>query len=1005
MTVHTPLHILIFSPEPRSASRVRRVLSDMFPNSQFVDCTKTVEVTRRLKETAFDLVILSPLKITQGTRRLFKAVKDHTTPMPVVALIKGEDQDKFHRLAPDLEADWGMILHDHVTDEGLGHEIHRTIRRFELRWELDHLRKAFQSSRLQYRNLFDEVPDLIFQCDRAGCLLDINETALRNFGLKKQEILLEPICETLGMKEDIFHDLVRCATDPSMPIEDVEVEFRPPGSQVVHGLMHLLALQPEPGRPVQFQGVIKDISYHKDLEQKLRLSEFQYKTLFELAQISSSSLKLEDVAKRSVKLIVKNCGAAGGLILWNGEADQLDVLSSQNFPRALERDYRTQGLIQLGKKTLGRAAIAGDIGTIDPAKFKTLHPTIAAWLDRTRATSLMVVPLAHSNPSVPNALMLLPFADDETERPSDELVLALAKTLEVGLNNCHLYTTAREAENKYRELWETAPAFFISYLKGGVIFEINQTAVRALGYKVQEMIGRNFAEFIEEEDRERFLMSHRKIVKGAKEQNYEIRLRKRSGESLIASFNSEPLTDGQGKTIGEKSVLYDITKDKLLEANLRDYSENLRREVAESTLELKQTTDFLNGILEGSTGNAILGLDERGTFVHFNRGAQLMFDYAPETMVHHKSLDALTDLSQTEASNLDSFLKLVDDNDVYECELKMRTGKSEEIDAHLSINRLQTSAPGNLAYVAIIRDITEQKKMQTLLKEYSENLEQIVEAKTKELDQKQVELIQSSKLATLGEMATGLAHELNQPLSGIRTRAQFLCKIVERGRATEAKIVSTQREIMKLVDRVSRIIQHMRVFARQDEQTFSSININQSVEGCLNLMGEQLRLHAIEYEVDIPSDPPDILGEPYQLEQVLLNLVGNARFAMDEKEARLRDEAQNGRPEYTKKLVLRLTQPSAEEICLSISDNGIGMTESQTKRVFEPFYTTKPVGEGTGLGLSISYGIIARHNGRIEVESSPGEGTTFRLYFPAHQKPRGVLSPRVRKTAVARPSL
>ena len=226
--------------------------------------------------------------------------------------------------------------------------------------------------------------------------------------------------------------------------------------------------------------------------------------------------------------------------------------------------------------------------------------------------------------------------------------------------------------------------------------------------------------------------------------------------------------------------------------------------------------------------------------------------------------------------------------------------------AHLSINRLHGPAPEDLAYVASAIDITERMHLESLLQSYNENLQHEIEAKMRELDQKHIELIQSSKLATLGEMATGIAHELNQPLSGISTRAQLLMKLVEKGRADEGKVLETQRTIIELVERISRIIRHMQIFARQDQQPFAPFHLSQSIEGCLSLLGEQLRLHAIEVGVEAPPDLPRVQGEPAQIEQVLLNLVANARYALDLREARLRETgAEAG---YRKRLDLALSR-------------------------------------------------------------------------------------------------
>jgi signal transduction histidine kinase len=174
----------------------------------------------------------------------------------------------------------------------------------------------------------------------------------------------------------------------------------------------------------------------------------------------------------------------------------------------------------------------------------------------------------------------------------------------------------------------------------------------------------------------------------------------------------------------------------------------------------------------------------------------------------------------------------------------------------------------------------------------------------------------------------------------------------------------------------------MRIFARQDQQRFTPFKLTQSIEGAFSLLGEQLRIHAIEVRKELPEDSPPILGEPLQIEQVLLNLFSNARDALDSRAEAERKEAGTGH--FHKALLVRLTRAGAHELCLEVRDNGIGMNEETRAKIFEPFYTTKPVGRGTGLGLSISYGIVTSHNGRFEVDCKPGQGTSFRIYFPIY---------------------
>jgi histidine kinase len=238
------------------------------------------------------------------------------------------------------------------------------------------------------------------------------------------------------------------------------------------------------------------------------------------------------------------------------------------------------------------------------------------------------------------------------------------------------------------------------------------------------------------------------------------------------------------------------------------------------------------------------------------------------------------------------------------------------------------------------------------------------------------QLIQASKMATLGEMATGVAHELNQPLAVIKTASRFFIRKIAKKEKIEDEILSTMAtEIDSYVDRAAKIINHMRQFGRQSDLTLKKIRINDVLERALEILGQQLKVRGIEVVWDLASDLPLILADPDRLEQVFINLLINARDAIDEKWQSL--PHQKGE----KKITLK-TSSDDKKIVVEVSDTGPGIAESMRERIFEPFFTTKKVGQGTGLGLSISYGIIKDCKGSIQAVSGKNEGAGFIIKFP-----------------------
>jgi histidine kinase len=238
------------------------------------------------------------------------------------------------------------------------------------------------------------------------------------------------------------------------------------------------------------------------------------------------------------------------------------------------------------------------------------------------------------------------------------------------------------------------------------------------------------------------------------------------------------------------------------------------------------------------------------------------------------------------------------------------------------------------------------------------------------------QLIQASKMATLGEMSAGVAHELNQPLSVIKTSASFLAKKIVRNEPVSPQILRELADEMdSQVDRASLIINHLRQFGRKTDIRKINVQLNDCISGTFTVLGRQLEVHGISVELQLDETLPPIRGDRNRLEQVFLNLIMNARDAMDEKEEIV--------GQHVEKTLKVSSYTENDKVVVEISDTGAGMNEAVKEKIFEPFFTTKPVGKGTGLGLSISFGIVRDYDGVIEVESEEGRGTKFTVRFPA----------------------
>ncbi len=225
------------------------------------------------------------------------------------------------------------------------------------------------------------------------------------------------------------------------------------------------------------------------------------------------------------------------------------------------------------------------------------------------------------------------------------------------------------------------------------------------------------------------------------------------------------------------------------------------------------------------------------------------------------------------------------------------------------------------------------------------------------------QLRHTEKMVALGELVAGVAHEINNPLTGISAFAQILL---------EEELGDDQRESVQLIkqesDRAKTVIKDLLLFARTTEHGTGPVDINAVIEQTVRLRAYPLRNAGVQVELQLDPTAPRISGDSQKLQQVLLNVIGNAEHAMLGRDVR--------------RLLVRTTRDE-DRVIITAVDTGVGMTADVRRRIFEPFYTTKPAGAGTGLGLSVSYGIIHAHGGTISVESEPDVGSTVTIMLPA----------------------
>ena len=230
-------------------------------------------------------------------------------------------------------------------------------------------------------------------------------------------------------------------------------------------------------------------------------------------------------------------------------------------------------------------------------------------------------------------------------------------------------------------------------------------------------------------------------------------------------------------------------------------------------------------------------------------------------------------------------------------------------------------------------------------------------------------LVQSQKLAAIGEMSAGIAHEINNPLAIIRQEAEWMQHLLNKGSLAGDEVQELQgslHQVVQQVDRCTEIIRNLLDFARKREPVLQGVDLNRVIEDMTRLVEREAKHSNIEIVRQYEADLPAVHSDAPQLRQVILNLLTNATQAIGKDGA----------------ITITTRRTGAEAVEVEVSDTGCGIPAEDLERIFDPFFTTKPPGQGTGLGLSICHGMIQRLGGRITVSSQVGRGTTFTIQLP-----------------------
>jgi PAS domain S-box-containing protein len=485
---------------------------------------------------------------------------------------------------------------------------------------------------------------------------------------------------------------------------------------------------------------------------------------------------------------------------------------------------------------------------------------------------------------------------------------------------------AEIATTKYTELYDFAPSGYLTLSEDCVIQALNYSAANMLGKDRSCLIKDQFDSFISIDTQPIFNDFFREVFKSKSKQICEVSLQ--INDRQIKHVHIEGAYAGKIENCLLNVV--DITERKAIEQAIR-VSEEKYKTMLNASPDGILLIDQHGIITEASEiGIELIGTDNRAELV----GNNILF-YVPED----------------EKNNIkEIFERTMNEGLVQNIGIKIRKKNNFLFAAEISVTLIQDPHGVPLSYMVTIRDISQRKKLET-------------------------KQIHADRMANLGEMATGIAHEINQPLNIISmVMDKILFETIKTGTVDIELLKNKANKIFENIIRIRNIIDHIRAFSRShDDYILTSFDINLSIENAASMIMEQFKHLGITLNLQLEKQIPQILGNTYKFEQVIVNLLINAKDAVI--------EMKNKNEEYNEMIVGIRSFQEDRSIIVEISDNGIGISNEDIHNIMLPFYTTKDEGKGTGLGLSICYQIIKEMKGIIDITSDKFKGTTIKLFF------------------------
>ncbi len=821
--------------------------------------------------------------------------------------------------------------------------------------------EKLKESEQRYRNIYNKTPVMLHSIDKDGKLINVSEYWLETMGYERDEVIGRNSTSFLTKESRTF------AKNTAIPrlfkigfTRNIPLQFIKKSGEKMNILLSAVTELDEKGKTSRALAVSIDVTELKRTEEKLKQAK---------NRIEESEKKFKSYTEHS-PIAIYTTDAEGNCIYINEKWQKISGLSFEEAKgKGWEKALHPQDREDVASNWYKFIKSGGKWGfeyrfMDEKGKVTWVEGTAKAIYD-----GVQVIGYVGSNLDI-------------TERKIAEQKLI-------------------ESEKKYRDLVETAQELIWKCDSHGNYIYLNKAWETTFGYKLEEMLGKSFGDFQVKEDFQKDMNTFTKLMEGGSIKDYETVHIAKDGTKKTLLFNAIHVTDDMGNVVGTQGTATDIT-------HIKKYEEELLKEknrAEESEIRFK-------ALHNASFGG--IAIHDKGVILEVNQGMADLMGYTVEELIGMNGLLLIAEHHRD--------LVLQNIQNAYEkpFEADGLTKNGDVFPMRLEAGEIPYK--GKNVRTVEFRDISKQKEYEKELKRHRIELELLVKERTDELmasnkelratndelykqrdeleqaitklNEAQAQLVQAEKMASLGVLVAGVAHEINNPvnfinssLTGLKSNLDYLLGFTDLYQQLSEDNIEVIREIKRRqkdaslsevldmfkrsieiievgIERTTKIVKSLKSFARSDEKELSRYNVNENIDNTLLIL-----YHQYKNQIEIIKEYgklPMVVCYPGQINQVLMNILTNAIQAIRDK----------GFITITTKIV------DNDSVSVSIEDTGTGISKKDLEHIFDPFYTTKEEGKGTGLGLSISYNIIKEHKGTIKVSSEEGRGSCFMVIIP-----------------------